>query len=177
MIIYLVWILKVEYNNKFKVESPTILMSFASELKERRDRFSRNLKQVREAKRGSDLYGILEKAAFHLHLSRPEETALTNWLEANRAVAAYFAESSPIGEPRDLEKDNEKDYLKTRLREIAKYNRKEYERWAKVFSREPQLSNEDYWDSALNSMGERIAGIFMGFYEGSLEKVFHNFGI
>jgi len=146
------------------------------EAKERAERFKRNLEVIQLAKNGSDIYGILEKAAFHIHLARPAEAELSNWLEANRAVAAYFS-TSGCGGILDLDQERDKDYLKRRLRDIAGSKRREYEKWAKIFSREPTLSDDSYWNSALDSMGELISREFMTFFEGNLQKIFEAFHI
>jgi len=142
------------------------------EIMDIRNRFNRNLGAIQAAQKGSDLYGILEKAAFHIYLSRPKESALKNWLEANKAMAAYFTEPYM-----DLQENPEKGYLKRRLRNIAQDIRKEYEHWAKVFSREPTRTDEGHWEAAQNSMGECIANQFMIRYDGNVQKIFSAFHV
>jgi len=84
-----------------------------------------NLREIKKAHKGSDLYGVLEKTAFHLHTLKPDERSDKNWFDAQEAMAKYMSDEPYVFEERGSECPARliTHFLKVRANELGRHIR------------------------------------------------------
>jgi len=127
------------------------------------DTFKKNLEAVKLAKRGSDLYGVLEKTAFYLHTMRPDKSSDENWFNAQEAIAINMSDYSytkQSGEENPAEFISE--FLKRRANEMSGII-KRINRALPVCRTDWHYNEkqEDIWEITQNYFAQAIAEVYI----------------
>jgi len=104
--------------------------------------------EITSAPENSDVYGIVEKIAYFLHLRRPQDSALANWYTAEDTLLKWS--SSPNRS--DLKADSNFREPIHKLLEVRAYD-KFLER---AFFHNPNYIPDADWKTAQHELGKQI---------------------
>lgn len=133
------------------------------------ERFAMNLQTIRDAKLGSDLYGVLEKTAFHLSLLRPQAKEDKNWFDAQFALAVNHTRNGRILE---LFKSEEYYNITGHIKRTAEGINEELRELSKFVPLD-LFAHTDlmYWMAAQDSIAESAASSFKILYDLDVGKI------
>lgn len=131
-------------------------------------RYERNFFAVQDTKPGSDLYGVLEKTAFHIGLLTGNPDNIQNWLNARIELADYTSQSTPYlyCSPLnclDLSVAQGKEDcfgISGRLKIMAEEKSRLYKEFSRFHHIDKKPSDFDFWMHAQDDLARAVADSF-----------------
>jgi len=131
-----------------------------------RERLIGNFEEIKNARPGSDLHGVLEKTAFHLSLLRPQVNNDKNWFDAQVVLAAYYSQTCI----RELFSPYQ--HVTDHLKQAAKGTREELQYLSQILPLDLSTHTDTmYWTAAQDSIAKSAVSSFKTLYDADMWKM------